>query len=143
MGFGLPAAIGAKFAAPEREVLCIVGDGGFQMTLQELGVCTQWNVGVKIVLLDNEHLGMVRQWQELFFERRYSAVELQNPDFIKIAEGFGVAGLEISDPKDLEKGIKTMLDYDGAFLLHVRVEKEENVFPMISTGKAVNEIVLE
>tara|TARA_B100000497_G_scaffold128031_1_gene172683 strand:+ start:2555 stop:4297 length:1743 start_codon:yes stop_codon:yes gene_type:complete len=143
MGFGLPAAIGAKFAFPERDVICIVGDGGFQMTLQEMGVCHQWNVGVKILLLDNEHLGMVRQWQELFFERRYSSVELQNPDFLKIAEGFGVPGREISDPKDLEDGVKEMLQTDGAFLLHVRVIKEENIFPMIAAGKAVDEIVLE
>jgi len=143
MGFGLPAAIGAKFAFPERDVICIAGDGGFQMTLQEMGVCHQWNVGVKILLLDNEHLGMVRQWQELFFERRYSSVELQNPDFLKIAEGFGVPGREISDPKDLEDGVKEMLQTDGAFLLHVRVIKEENVFPMIAAGKAVDEIVLE
>ncbi|MEE9374264.1 MAG: biosynthetic-type acetolactate synthase large subunit [Saprospiraceae bacterium] len=143
MGFGLPAAIGAKFAFPEREVIAIIGDGGFQMTLQEMGVCHQWNIGVKILLLDNEHLGMVRQWQELFFDKRYSSVELQNPDFLKIAEGFGVPGKEIRDPKDLENGVKEMLQTEGAFLLHVRVIQKENVFPMISTGKAVNEIVLE
>lgn len=143
MGFGLPAAIGAKFANPEREVVAFIGDGGFQMTIQELGVCSQWNVGVKIVILDNEHLGMVRQWQELFFERRYSSVELVNPDFIKIADGFGVPGLKISDPKDLEHGIKTMLETDGPFLLHVMVQKEENIFPMIAAGKAVHEIALE
>ena len=143
MGFGLPAAIGAKFAFPDREVVCVVGDGGFQMTLQEMGVCHQWNVAVKILLLDNEHLGMVRQWQELFFERRYSAVELQNPDFLKIAEGFGIPGREVSDPKEIEGAVKEMLEYDGPFLLHVRVQKEENVFPMIAAGKAVDEIVLE
>ena len=143
MGFGLPSAIGAKFACPNREVVAIIGDGGFQMTLQELGVCHQWNVGVKILLLDNEHLGMVRQWQELFFERRYSSVELQNPDFLKIAEGFGVPGREVSDAKDIEDGVKEMLETEGAFLLHVRVIKEENIFPMIASGKAVDEIVLE
>ena len=143
MGYGLPAAIGAKFACPEREVIAIIGDGGFQMTLQELGVCHQWKVGVKIVLLDNGHLGMVRQWQELFFEGRYSFVELENPDFLKIAEGFGVPGKEISNPRDLKSGIEEMLSTDGAFLLHVRVKKEENVYPMIATGKAVDEIVLE
>jgi acetolactate synthase-1/2/3 large subunit len=143
MGYGLPAAIGAKFAFPERDVVCVVGDGGFQMTLQEMGVCSQWNVGVKILLLDNEHLGMVRQWQELFFDRRYSSVELQNPDFLKIAEGFGVPGREVSDPKDLEEGVREMLQTEGPFLLHVRVIKEENIFPMIAAGKAVDEIVLE
>ena len=143
MGYGLPAAIGAKFAFPEREVVAIIGDGGFQMTLQELGVCSQHNVAVKILLLDNEHLGMVRQWQELFFERRYSAVELTNPDFIKIAEGFGVSGRKITDASEIEDGVKEMLTYDGPFLLHVMVQKEENVFPMIASGKAVDEIVLE
>ncbi|MCL4119799.1 UNVERIFIED_CONTAM: hypothetical protein GTU68_042596 [Idotea baltica] len=143
MGYGLPAAIGAKFALPNKHVVAIVGDGGFQMTLQELGVCSQHDVRVKILLLDNEHLGMVRQWQELFFERRYSSVELENPDFIKIAEGFGVAGRKITDASELDGAISEMLNYDGAFLLHVMVQKEENIFPMISTGKAVDEIVLE
>jgi acetolactate synthase-1/2/3 large subunit len=143
MGFGLPAAFGAKFAQPHREVICFVGDGGFQMTIQELGMCAQWNVGVKIVLLDNEYLGMVRQWQQLFFEKRYSSVALQNPDFIKIADGFGVAGSMVSDPKDLEKSIDIMLKHDGPYLLHVRVEKEENIFPMIQTGASVGEIRLE
>ncbi len=143
MGYGLPAAIGAKLAKPNRQVLAIIGDGGFQMTIQELGVCSQWNVQVKIILLDNNHLGMVRQWQQLFFERRYSAVELENPDFVKIAEGFGVKAKKISDPKLLESDIKEMLDYDGPYLLHVEVEKEENVFPMIASWKAVDEIALE
>lgn len=143
MGYGLPAAIGAKLADPSRQVISFIGDGGFQMTLQELGVCTQWNVAVKIVLLDNNYLGMVRQWQELFFDRRYSSVELQNPDFLKIAEGFGVKGKSISKPKELESAVKEMLDYDGAYLLHINVLKEENIFPMIASGKAVDEIVLE
>ncbi|MEM6963653.1 MAG: biosynthetic-type acetolactate synthase large subunit [Bacteroidota bacterium] len=142
MGYGLPAAFGAKLAQPQREVVCFVGDGGFQMTIQELGMCAQWNVGVKIVLLDNEYLGMVRQWQQLFFEKRYSSVSLQNPDFLKIAEGFGVAGSEVSNPRDLKKSIQTMLDFDGPYLLHVRVEKEENIFPMIPSGAAVSEIRL-
>ena len=143
MGYGLPAAFGAKLAQPKKDVVCFVGDGGFQMTIQELGMCAQWNVGVKIVLLDNEYLGMVRQWQQLFFERRYSAVELQNPDFIKIADGFGVAGHEVSDPNDLEAGIKKMLKHDGPYLLHVRVEKEENIFPMIASGDGVGDIRLD
>lgn len=143
MGFGLPAAIGAKLGYPEKDVIAIIGDGGFQMTLQELGVCSQWNVGVKIVILDNEHLGMVRQWQELFFDRRYSSVELTNPDFLKIAEGFGVPGKKVDDPKDLNQSIKDMMDHDGPYLLHVKVQKEENIFPMIASGKAVDEIVLE
>jgi len=143
MGYGLPAAFGAKLAQPEREVVAFIGDGGFQMTIQELGMCAQWNVGVKIVLLDNNYLGMVRQWQQLFFDRRYSSVELQNPDFIKIAEGFGVKGKQISKPEELSEGIAEMLAYDGPYLLHVLVEKEENVFPMVASGKAVDEIILE
>ena len=143
MGFGLPAAFGAKLAQPEREVVAFIGDGSFQMTIQELGMCAQWNVGVKIILLDNNFLGMVRQWQQLFFDRRYSSVELQNPDFIKIAEGFGVAGKKISKPEELESSIQEMLNHDGPYLLHCLVEKEENVFPMVPSGAAVDEIVLE
>lgn len=143
MGFGLPSAFGAKYAQPEKEVLCFVGDGGFQMTIQELGMCAQWNVGVKIILLDNNFLGMVRQWQQLFFEKRYSSVDLINPDFLKIAEGFGVPGAHVHKSEDLEKAIKTMLDHDGPYLLHVSVEKEENIYPMIPSGAAVSEIMLE
>ncbi len=142
MGYGLPAAFGAKLAQPEREVLAFIGDGGFQMTIQELGMCAQWNVGVKIVLLDNNFLGMVRQWQQLFFDKRYSSVELQNPDFIKIAEGFGVPGKNISKPEELKDAVTEMLAHDGPYLLHVTVENEENVFPMVPAGKAVSEIVL-
>jgi len=143
MGYGLPAAFGAKFADPSREVICVCGDGGFQMTIQELGMCSQWNVGVKILLLDNNFLGMVRQWQQLFYDRRYSSVELVNPDFIKIAEGFGVKGKTISKPSQLKKAIAEMLAYDGPYLLHVRVEKEENVFPMVPSGAGIGDIRLE
>ena len=143
MGFGLPAAFGAKLAQPDREVVAFIGDGGFQMTIQELGMCSQWDVGVKIVLLDNEFLGMVRQWQQLFFDKRYSSVALQNPDFIKIAEGFGVPGKSISDPNLIESAVAEMLAHDGPYLLHVRVEKEENVFPMIASGCSVSEVRLE
>lgn len=143
MGYGLPAAFGAKLAFPEKHVIAYIGDGGFQMTIQELGMCAQWNVGVKIVLLDNDYLGMVRQWQELFFERRYSSVELKNPDFVKIAEGFGVKGKTIDRPDELEDAIDEMLHFEGPYLLHVRVEKEGNIFPMVPSGCAVDEIVLE
>ncbi len=142
MGYGLPAAFGAKLAKPEKEVLAIIGDGGFQMTIQELGMCAQWEVGVKIVLLDNEYLGMVRQWQSLFFENRYSSVALQNPDFVKIAEGFGVPGAVVEKPAHLVTEIEKMLQHPGPYLLHVRVEKEENVFPMIASGASVSEIRL-
>ena len=143
MGFGLPAAFGAKMAKPGKEVVAFIGDGGFQMTIQELGMCAQWNVGVKIVLLDNNFLGMVRQWQQLFFDRRYSSVALQNPDFVKIAEGFGVAGTTISKPEELQGAVADMLAHDGPYLLHVRVMQEENVFPMVPSGCAVDEIILE
>ncbi len=143
MGFGLPAAFGAKLANPEKEVVAFIGDGGFQMTLQELGMCAQWKVGVKIVVLDNNFLGMVRQWQELFHDRRYSSVHLQNPDFIKIAEGFGVPGKSIDKPEDLSGAIAEMLAHEGPYLLHITVEKEGNVFPMVPSGCAVDEIVLE
>lgn len=142
MGFGLPAAFGAKYAQPEREVVAFIGDGGFQMTIQELGMCAQWNVAVKIVLLDNNFLGMVRQWQQLFHDRRYSSVHLQNPNFIKIAEGFGVPGKSISEPAELDTAIAEMLAHDGPYLLHVNVAQEENVFPMVPSGAAVDEIIL-
>lgn len=143
MGYGLPAAFGAKLAKPDKEVIAFIGDGGFQMTIQELGMCSQWDVGVKIVLLDNEYLGMVRQWQQLFFDKRYSSVALQNPDFIKIAEGFGVKGKVVEEPEALENALQEMLNYDGPYLLHIRVEKEENIFPMIPAGCSVSEVRLE
>lgn len=143
MGYGLPAAFGAKIARPDKEVVAFIGDGGFQMTIQELGMCSQWDAAVKIVLLDNEFLGMVRQWQQLFFDRRYSSVALKNPDFVKIAEGFGVAGRKIDKPEELEEAVAEMLRHPGPYLLHVKVEKEENVFPMVPSGKGVDEIVLE
>lgn len=142
MGYGLPAAFGAKYANPEREVVAFIGDGGFQMTIQELGLCAQWKTGVKIVLLDNNYLGMVRQWQQLFFDRRYSSVELENPDFLKIAEGFGVPGRKISKPEELSEAIAEMLAHKGPYLLHVTVQKEDNVFPMVPSGKSISEIIL-
>ena len=143
MGYGLPAAIGAKLARPDKTVIAFVGDGGIQMTIQELGVCEQYGIDVKIVLLDNEFLGMVRQWQELFFDKRYSFVDLKNPNFQKIAEGYGLANAKVTSGEELLAGIDTMLSHDGPFLLHVKCIKEENVFPMIASGKAVDEIVLE
>jgi acetolactate synthase-1/2/3 large subunit len=142
MGYGLPAAFGAKYADPSREVISFVGDGGFQMTLQELGMCAQWNVGVKIVLLDNNYLGMVRQWQELFNERRYSSVALKNPDFVTIAKGFGVAGKTIENTEELEASVAEMLAHEGPYLLHVRVAQEDNVFPMVPAGKGIAEVAL-
>lgn len=143
MGFGLPAAFGAKVGRPDKEVICICGDGGFQMTLQELGMLSQYNVGVKVIILDNEYLGMVRQWQQLFFDRRYSSVALQNPDFIKIADGFGVPGKKITEIGALQEGLETMLATDGPYLLHIMVEKEENIFPMVPSGSTPADMILE
>jgi acetolactate synthase-1/2/3 large subunit len=143
MGFGLPAAFGAQYAQPDKTVVAFIGDGGFQMTIQELGMINQWKMPVKIVLLDNNFLGMVRQWQQLFYDKRYSSVELQNPDFLKIAEGFGVTGKKIEEVSSLKEAVAEMLAYPGPYLLHVMVEKEDNVFPMVQSGAGVGEIVLE
>ena len=143
MGFGLPAAFGAQRGQPDRTVVAVIGDGGFQMTIQELGTIWQNKAPVKIVLLNNDFLGMVRQWQQLFFEKRYSATELINPDFITIARGFGINGKQVRIRKDLEDAVQEMLDYDGPFLLEVKVEKEDNVFPMVPAGASVSDIRLE
>ncbi|MBC6410361.1 MAG: biosynthetic-type acetolactate synthase large subunit [Ekhidna sp.] len=143
MGFCLPAAIGAKIGAPERQVIGIVGDGGFQMTLQELGLIMQYEVGVKILILNNEFLGMVRQWQQLFFDRRYSFTKMQNPDFIKLAASYNIPALQISDRSKLEDGFRSWLEPEGPGLLEVIVEKEENVFPMVPSGSCVSKIRLE
>ncbi|MFT3742265.1 MAG: biosynthetic-type acetolactate synthase large subunit [Gammaproteobacteria bacterium] len=142
MGFALPAAIGAKLGQPQCEVIAIIGDGGFQMNIQELGVIAQENLPVKIVILNNSHLGMVRQWQELFFEERYSFVQLKNPDFVKIAEGYGIAGQRVSDGTELDAALETLLNYPGPYLLEIMVEMEENIFPMIPAGCGVGEIRL-
>jgi acetolactate synthase-1/2/3 large subunit len=143
MGFGLPASIGAQLGAPGRTVIAAIGDGGFQMTIQELGTIAQNKLPVKILLLNNHFLGMVRQWQQLFFEKRYSFTELQNPDFIMIAQGFGIPGHRVDVREDLETGIKRMIDHDGPYLLEVTIEKEDNVFPMVPTGASVSDIILE
>ncbi|MCI0920935.1 biosynthetic-type acetolactate synthase large subunit [Sphingobacterium rhinopitheci] len=143
MGFGLPAAIGAWYGAPERDVIAIIGDGGFQMTLQELGTIMQFGAKVKILILNNQFLGMVRQWQELFNERRYSFVNITSPDFVALAKSYYIDGNKISERSDLELAVKTMLDHDGAYLLEVMVGKENNVFPMVAQGTSVSEIRLK
>ncbi|WP_423126499.1 biosynthetic-type acetolactate synthase large subunit [Gaoshiqia sp. Z1-71] len=143
MGYAIPAALGAQLGAKDRTVVTFVGDGGFQMTLQELGTIVQNKLPVKIILLNNNFLGMVRQWQQLFFEKRYSFTELQNPDFIMIANGFGMAAHKVTKREELEAGIQKMLDHDGPYLLEVVVEKEDNVFPMVPSGAAVSDIILE
>ncbi|SFF06005.1 biosynthetic-type acetolactate synthase large subunit [Sunxiuqinia elliptica] len=143
MGYAIPAALGAQLGAKDRTVCCFVGDGGFQMTLQELGTIVQNKLPVKIILLNNNFLGMVRQWQQLFFEKRYSFTELQNPDFITIGKGFGMAGHKVTKREELSDGIQKMIDHDGPYLLEVVVEKEDNVFPMVPTGASVSDIILE
>lgn len=142
MGFGLPAAIGAKLGNPKQTVVAIIGDGGFQMTIQELGTILQAKVDVKILILNNNFLGMVRQWQQLFFDRRYSFTEIVNPDFTAIAKGYSIEAVKITVRKDVDQALDTMLNSNGAYLLEVVVEQEENVFPMVETGASVSEIRL-
>ena len=142
MGFCLPAAIGAKFAAPHREVIAIIGDGGFQMTIQELGTIFQTKTPVKIVVLNNEFLGMVRQWQELFFDKRYASTTMVNPDFQQIVKGYEIKTKKVTQREQLNSAVKEMLEFEGAYFLEVRVGKENNVFPMVPTGASVSEIRL-
>jgi len=143
MGFGLPAAIGAKFGAPERTVVAIIGDGGMQMTIQELGTIMQTGVAVKILILNNEFLGMVRQWQQLFNDRRYSFVDITSPDFVMVAKGYGIEGNKVTDRANLKAALQTMLEHEGAYLLEVMVGKENNVFPMVPQGCSVSEVRLK
>lgn len=142
MGFALPAALGAQLFDYSRQVICVVGDGGIQMTIQELGTIKQTKAPVKIVLLNNNYLGMVRQWQQMFFDKRYSFTELDNPDFIMLAEAYGIKAQKVSERGDLQEAIEDMLIHDGPYFLEVVVEKEDNVFPMIATGCSVEEVRL-
>ena len=142
MGFALPAAIGAKYGAPEREVVAIIGDGGIQMTIQELGTIMQFKPNVKIIILNNNFLGMVRQWQELFHENRYSFVAITSPDYVQVAKGYYIPAASVSQRQDLIPALTTMLMNEGAYLLEVMVGKENNVFPMVPQGKGVSEVVL-
>jgi acetolactate synthase-1/2/3 large subunit len=143
MGFGLPAAIGAKFGRPDRTVVAVIGDGGFQMTLQELGTIMQSGVDVKIMILNNQFLGMVRQWQQLFNEKRYSFVDITSPDFIKLAESYYISGKKVTEREELIPALTQMLEHKGSFVLEVMVEKELNVFPMVPQGCSVSEIRLK
>jgi acetolactate synthase I/II/III large subunit len=143
MGFALPAAIGAKFGAPERTVVAIIGDGGFQMTLQELGTIMQSNVNVKILILNNQFLGMVRQWQELFHDRRYSFVDITSPDFVTVAKGYYIEGSKVTEREQLRNALQAMLQHPASYLLEVMVGKENNVFPMVPQGCSVAEIRLK
>jgi acetolactate synthase-1/2/3 large subunit len=143
MGFALPAALGAKVAVPNQQVVAIIGDGGYQMTIQELGTIMQYNLPVKILVLNNNFLGMVRQWQQLFHGKRYSFTEMQNPDFVKIAEAYNINADKVTEQKDLESALKKMLASTTSYFLEVVVEKEDNVFPMVPAGAGVAEVILE
>lgn len=143
MGFALPAAMGAAYGAKDRTVVAIIGDGGIQMTIQELGTIMQNNINVKILILNNRFLGMVRQWQQLFHEKRYSFVDIESPDYVTVAKGYRIEGNSISKREELKSALKTMLDHKGAYLLEVFVGKENNVFPMVPQGCGVAEIRLK
>ncbi|MBL7860054.1 MAG: biosynthetic-type acetolactate synthase large subunit [Cyclobacteriaceae bacterium] len=143
MGFALPAALGAKVAAPDKPVIAVIGDGGYQMTIQELGTIMQYKIPVKILVLNNNFLGMVRQWQQLFHGKRYSFTEMQNPDFVKIADAYGIPAAKVTEQKDLEAALKKMLAAPTSYFLEVVVEKEDNVFPMVPAGAGVAEVILE
>ncbi|QCX52762.1 biosynthetic-type acetolactate synthase large subunit [Elizabethkingia sp. JS20170427COW] len=143
MGFALPAAIGAKLSVPEKTVVMVAGDGSFQMNIQELGTIMQNGIDVKILVLNNHFLGMVRQWQQLFYEKRYSFTEIDSPDFIMLAKSYGISGKSITQPEDLEAALQEMLEHKGSYLLEVKVAKEDNVFPMVPAGASVSEIRLK
>ena len=143
MGFGLPAAIGAKYGAPDRTVVAIIGDGGFQMTLQELGTIMQFGADVKILILNNEFLGMVRQWQQLFNDKRYSFVNITSPDYVMLAKSYGIESNKIDRREHLKDALKTMLEHKGSYVLEIMVGKENNVFPMVPQGCSVSEIRLK
>ena len=142
MGFALPAAIGAKFGAPERQVVAIMGDGGTQMNIQELGTIMQFKPNVKIIVLNNSFLGMVRQWQELFHEKRYSFTDIKSPNFVKVANAYNIDGKQISEREELKESLQIMLDHPSSYLLEIAVMHEDNVFPMVPQGKGIAEIVL-
>jgi acetolactate synthase-1/2/3 large subunit len=143
MGFGVPAAMGVAFTKPDRPVVSVSGDGGFQMTIQELGTIAQYKLPVKMILLNNQYLGMVRQWQELFFDGRYASTGLTNPNFCMIAEGFGVPAKKITDREDLDKALDDLLSREGPCLLEIEVQKEGNIFPMVAAGASVSDIRLD
>jgi acetolactate synthase I/II/III large subunit len=143
MGFALPAAMGAKLAAPQKEVVAVIGDGGYQMTVQELGTIMQYKIPVKILVLNNSFLGMVRQWQQLFHEKRYSFTEMVNPDFVKLAEAYSINAAKVEKREDLESAMKKMLETPGPYFLEAVVGKEDNVFPMVPAGGCVSDVMLE
>ncbi len=141
MGFGLPAGIGAWFAHPEKEVWVIEGDGGFQMTQAELATAVQEGANVKVVIINNQYLGMVRQWQELFFEKRYSAVLLHNPDFVKLAEAYGIPAMRVTERGQIPQAVAFAREHPGPVVLEFVVEQEEHVFPMVPSGVSLHEMI--
>lgn len=143
MGFALPAALGAKLAQPSREVIAVIGDGGFQMTIQELGTIFQYEIPVKILVLNNEFLGMVRQWQQLFFDKRYASTELVNPDFQTIVKGYHIPAELVDKREDLSAALDRFINSKSSYFLEVRVGKEDNVFPMVPSGSSVSDIRLK
>ena len=143
MGFALPAAIGAKYGAPDRTVIAVIGDGGFQMNIQELGTIMQTGIAVKILILNNQFLGMVRQWQQLFNDKRYSFVDIESPDYVLLANAYQIAAQRVTERDKIKQGLQAMLDHEGSYLLEVMVGKENNVFPMVPQGCSVAEIRLQ
>ena len=143
MGFALPAAMGAKLGTPGKQVVAVIGDGGYQMTVQELGTIMQYQIPVKILVLNNNFLGMVRQWQQLFHDKRYSFTEMSNPDFIKLAEAYSIPARKLEQREDLAAAIGDMLASPGPYFLEAVVGKEDNVFPMVPAGAGVGEVILE
>ncbi len=141
MGFELPAAVGAKIGCPQDTVWCIAGDGGFQMTLQELGTITQEGAAVKIAILNNGFLGMVRQWQELFYHRRYVGTQLSGPDFVQIAKAYGIPGERVTDRPQVRPAIERAMAHPGPYLIDFVVEPEENVYPMVPPGASLSEFI--
>jgi acetolactate synthase-1/2/3 large subunit len=143
MGFALPAAMGAKMGCPDKQVVAVIGDGGFQMTVQELGTIMQYKIPVKILVLNNNFLGMVRQWQQLFHEKRYSFTEMTNPDFVRLNEAYGISAERVTERDELDGALQRFLEADSARFLEVVVGKEDNVFPMVPAGSGVAEVLLE
>jgi acetolactate synthase-1/2/3 large subunit len=141
MGFELPAAIGAKVGRPEEVVWCIAGDGGFQMTIQELATVAQENIALKIAIIQNTYLGMVRQWQEFFYQRRYTDTKLWNPDFVKVAEGYDIPGIRVKHREEVVPAIQRAMDHPGPFLIDFLVDEEENVYPMVPPGESLGKII--
>ena len=141
MGFGFPAAMGAKMGCPDREVIDIAGDGSIQMNIQELGTCVANKINVKVFILNNGYLGMVRQWQELFYKKRYSQVCISSPDFVKLAESYGAVGIKVSKKEEVRPAIEKALKIDNTVFIDFQVDPEENVYPMVPAGEAINKII--